>query len=227
MDYDKIKKFVDSQRSRDAHPIKAFSRSMINTTTLAAEIEDTEFTDKSRSLVLHLIVPHLVTIMECYFRDSLDAIFRLCKYESYVINLNKLIKKKYSVQDIIELEAEGLHFLQIIPRELSFQSLEQIISVYDNFVDTDFSSEIQKHQYRMKDYPDYIMEVTDDTLKGLSEMFFLRHEIIHNPNVKELNETTPDIGCYIDIVWGFIFCANQVIEKFIGDNLKKHKEVSN
>jgi len=225
MDYKKIKEFVASQRLRNPHPMRALTKSMISTATLVSEIENSEFTNNSEALVTHLIVPHLVTIMECYFRDSLDAIFRLCKKEAFIGVLNKLIKKKYSVEEIIELEAEGLHFLQIIPREMSFQSLEQITSVYDSFVDTKFSKEIQEHQYRMKDYPDDIMKVTDVTLKGLSEIFELRHEIIHNPNVKMLNEQVLDINKYIDIVWSFMFCANAIIENFIGNNLKDSIEI--
>ena len=116
MDYNKIKEFVASQRSRNPRPMKALTKSMISTATLVSEIEKSEFTNNSEALATHLIVPHLVTIMECYFRDSLDAIFRLCKKEAFMGILNKLIKKKYSVEEIIELEAEGLHFLQKKPR---------------------------------------------------------------------------------------------------------------
>jgi hypothetical protein len=59
-------------------------------------------------------------------------------------------KQKYTPQEIIELESEGLHFLQVIPRELSFQSIEQIAGAFDNFIPGGLIKQIQKRRIQIR-----------------------------------------------------------------------------
>jgi hypothetical protein len=224
MDYHKIKEFIAAQRSRDPRPLKSFENSLLAVIKTCEEMDSTELEAQSKALLTNLMITYLVTIIECYFRDSLDAIFRVCKHTAYLPALNKLLKQKYTAQEIIELEAEGLHFLQVIPRELSFQSLDQISGAYNNFIDG-FVKEIMKRQFRFASHQLKVMQVTDKTLSVMSELFSLRHSIVHNPNNKTLRDTIPDIDTYIEVVWDFVFCANITIEEFMGNNLKKSVKV--
>ena len=168
--------------------MKAFTDSMLIITTATQELDQAVFTPTTKALFQQMLIPRLVTAIECYFRDSLDAIFRLCKHTAFLPALNKLIKQKYSAQEIIELEAEGLHFLEIIPREMSFQALDLITAAYDNFIPTGFTNEMKQKQYRFKHHPDSMMEVTDQTLAQIAELFSLRHQIVHNPHGQMLSQ---------------------------------------
>ena len=221
MKHEDIREFVRSQRSRDPRPMNAFVSSMLSLTNASKELDGIEMSASSKTLLKHLIVIHVVTVLECYFRDSIDAIFRLCEHGAFVPALNKLAKQKYSIQEIVELEAAGLHILQVIPREMSFQSLEQISGAFDNFISAGFVKEVGKHQFRFKDLQSQIMEVSAKTLADLATLFSTRHELVHNPDEKVLRANPPDLECCIETVWNFVFCANAVIENFIGDNLKE------
>lgn len=207
--------------------MKAFVNSMLALTNTANELGGTEMSFPSKSLLMQLTVIHLITTLECYFRDSLDAIFRLCAHTAFLSALGKLVKQKFSLQEIVELEAKGLHILQVIPREMSFQSLEQISSAFDNFLIGGFVKEVEKRQFRLENMPSHVMEVNAKTLADLAALFAARHELVHNPNEKILRGALPDFEKHIETVWNFVFCANMAIEKFIGENLKDSIAKSN
>jgi hypothetical protein len=133
--------------------------------------------------------------------------------------LDKVVKTKYSVREILELEKEGLHFLETIPQQLSFQNLKQICSVYDNIFVRGFTKEIQEKQYRFKDLPDHIMQVAPETLASMEQLFSLRHELIHNPRSNH-RSSVDDFMEFLGHVWDFVFCSDQVIMGFVGDHLK-------
>jgi hypothetical protein len=220
MNYDEISRFVVAQRSRDPRPMNAFCQSMLGLANAATELQRSEMSPAGKSLLMHLTVVHLVTVMECYFRASVDAIVRLCKREAFLPALGRFAKQKYSVQDIVELEARGLHVLQVIPRELSFQSLEQIANVFDQFFPAGFVKVLGRRQFRFKDNPDYVMQVNSKELSELSALFEVRHEIVHNPSEASLLRASGLAESHVDAVWCFVFCANAAIEEFIGENLR-------
>jgi hypothetical protein len=221
MDFEKLKKYIELEQSRDSRPMHAYTDLFMSLLLTIKDLEKAELEESSKELTYSLMVPHIVTAMEVYFRDSLSAIFRLCKYESFSGKLNNLLKKKYSVDEIIELESEGLHFLQVIPSEMSFQSIQSIGGNYDNFFTSGFINEIQKNQFRYEHLPESIMSVTSETLASVAELFSTRHEIIHNPNSTYLSVKHEVLNSFTEASLKFVFCANMVIEDFIMNNAKK------
>lgn len=220
MDIEKIQDFIKSQRTRDSRPMTAFTTSIKVVTRSAGELQNAKLSEDSFALISHLMVIHLVTIIECYFRDALGCILQLCKYNVFVPCLNKLIKQKYSLQEIIELEAEGLHFLDVIPGEMSFQRIDQISAAFDNFFPCGFLNEIQKRRFRFKKIPHHEMFVDGKTLAILGSMFSLRHENVHNPNEETIRSDIPDLGKFIEMAWNLVFCADAAIGEFIGANIR-------
>ena len=202
--------------------MSAFTKSMLALAKAVEELEQLSASQEAKSLFMHLGAIHFVTVIECYFRDSLDAIFRLCRHEVFTPALGKLVKQKYSIQELVELEAEGLHILQIIPREMRFQSIEQISGAFDNFFPAGFIKEIRKRQYRFKGLESQIMEVNDKVLTDVAKLFSSRHELVHNPDEKYIRSAAKSYSAHLGSVWNFVFCANQTIEDFIGDNLKSN-----
>ena len=85
---------------------------------------------------------------------------------------------------------------------------------------------MRKSRFRFKDYPDHVMEITPEKLARVAALFSLRHEIVHNPNEKSLRESSPDLACFLTAAWDFVFCANQLIENFVRENLKASVSVA-
>jgi hypothetical protein len=112
-----------------------------------------------------------------------------------------------------------LHFLETIPQQLSFQSLNQICFIYDNFFVKGFSEEIQKYEYRFEDLPDHIMRVSPDTLASIEKLFSLRHELIHNPSSNHRSSEDAFMEFFFH-VWDFVFCSDKAIMRFVGDHIK-------
>ena len=203
----------------------SFGTQMITLIKSFEEIENSNLSEDTKILFSNLAVTRLVTLIECYYRDSLDAIFRLCKHTAYLPSIDKIIKAKYSVREILDLELQGLHFLETIPRQLSFQNIGQICSVYDHYFEKGFRKEIQENQFRFKDHPEHIMEVTDPTFSTIENLFELRHEIIHNPGMT-IRESKQDISSYLEQVWNLVFCSDQAIINFMETHVKEEVKLA-
>lgn len=203
----------------------SFCTQMISLTKSFEEMENSNLSEGTKSLFSNLAVTRLVTLIECYYRDSLDAIFRLCKPTAYLPSIDKIIKAKYSAREILELELQGLHFLEIIPQQLSFQSIGQICSVYDHYFEKGFRKEIQENKFRFKNYPEHIMEVTDPTFSTIENLFALRHEIIHNPGMT-VQKSKQDVSSYLEHVWNLVFCSDQAIINFMETHIKEEVKLA-
>lgn len=221
MEYEKILLFVRAQRSRHPQPMMAFTKSLLELLKSLSELQSLTASQPTKTIFTHLAQIHFVTVIECYFRDILGAIFKICNPEAFAPALGKLAKQKYSVQEIVELEAKGLHILQVLTGELKFQNLHQITSVFDNFFPSGFIKSISEHKYRFGDLPDKIMEVNSATLRVLNQVFSERHELVHNPSEELIRGAPQDMDAKWTSVWCFVFCSNMVIEEFIANNAKK------
>jgi hypothetical protein len=228
IEIDEIKLFLKMQRSRGGRPIDAYNVSSLKLAKGFDEILTFDLSSDSKALYYQLSVTRIATMLECFYRDSLDAIFRLCKPTAYISSIDKIVNSKYSVSEIITFEINGIHLLESISQGLSFQGIPQIFSVYDNFFPGGFRKELLSNEYRAipdgKSIDDQfeesdIIKITENDFKYLQSMYQDRHNFIHNPGGNL--ECVPDnFWHYLNAAWRLTFCSEKSLVKYMNGHIK-------
>jgi len=133
-DIEKLKEFLESSKSRGDRALTAFLNSMTAVNQSIIQMLAANLEPESRNILLNMLVVHIVTMIECFYRDSLTSIFTSCKPSAYLPQVDQIFERRLSISDVVSLQNEGLSILEIVPRELSFQSLNQISNVFDHFI---------------------------------------------------------------------------------------------
>lgn len=161
----------------------------------------------------------LVSAIECYYRDVLDGMFRLCKAEFVLPKIKQIHQAKYDALDIIDFFENEVQPYELIVLAQSFQNTESIERVFSKFVETGFWKSILNLQVRERDDPENVVTWTHKDMDGLKATFDLRHELVHNPGRASFmtDEIHSDLCRAAHMIWG----SDVTLMNLIGANARK------
>ena len=110
--------------------------------------------------------------------------------------------------------------LELISANQSFQNIESIDAVFSKFLKKSLWGKVIGMQVRIKDHPDNVSAFEASDLDGLSKVFNIRHELVHNPNSKE-KIITEEFVNLLQISHYMVFGSNIVITEMINTNMDK------
>lgn len=126
----------------------------------------------------------MVSAVEVYFKDVLDGIFRLCAPAFFEPHLKRLHATKYDISELVDFHRNGVHPLELIAANQSFQNTEVIESVFSKFLGKSLWGSVLDMKVRVKDAPETEYQFEAKLLSDLKKLFSLRHELVHDPSQK-------------------------------------------
>ncbi|WP_323664904.1 HEPN domain-containing protein [Aliarcobacter butzleri] len=218
MDSNKILKNRHARKSRNYRPIQAFNDLVSSTGSAIEELEQLGATKETKEVLLKSYIINIVTALEVYYRDMVDLFFRTCNPEVFQDKLKRLHEKTYKIDDLINLYVNNIHPLELITDNLNLQNINNIDKTFTILIGKPFLKEIKEIKWRIKDLSETESQITDNMMKGLSEIIEERHSLIHNPHSKLLL-SEESILKNIDSIYGIILASDLVLTKFINENL--------
>lgn len=228
MNRDQILKTRVNRKTRLARPFDNFYESIQQCITGASALLKGEVAPQFSLLLERSIVITAVTAIEVYYRDMLDAIFRHCTEEFLEPKLKHLHSEKYDIIDILDIYRHRIHPVELITSNQSFQNAERIDKVFSNFTSGNFwKIVLNLHVSLDPDFkPENVHVLKDDDLKGLQNIFKLRHELVHDPARKAFftYEVLQNLEKSQAMVWVSDLVLVQVIESNKRTDFKNQKE---
>ena len=168
----------------------------------------------------------MVTAVEVYSRDVLDGILRICSPDFFVPHLKRIHTKKYDIAELVEFSRKGIHPLELIAANQSFQNVNSIDSVFSKFLGNSIWKELFDFRIRFTDDPLKTEHTFEETLVAdLDRLFNLRHELVHDPKVSvdfdAETETLIVSAAYV------VFGVDFILMNMIANNECPHKKKSN
>lgn len=216
MNIDDIKNNINNRKSRLGQPIKIFDENMLSILKCLPKIENIQDLELKLLLQKSTIISS-VTYFEVYFRDMLDAIFRMCKREAYISIIDKIHPQKYTVSEYIELDDNGIHPLELISFNLNFQNINNVNKVFSILLNVDFINKVQDYKYRINNIE---FNTDSEIIKSVKTVLDYRHELVHNPK----NEYQPlDLNIINSVpnLWIFAFSCDRLILDYMSKYIKE------
>lgn len=219
MDIKKISENKDAKKSRSLRPVRAFHDLYTSSNLALEEVYTFNVSQSTKETLLKNHIINLVTAIEIYYKDMLDAIFRLCKPSSYESKLKKIHDKNYRINDIVNLYNNRIHPLELIVSSQSFQSIETIDKVFSTLLEKSFLTEIQqiKWKFNLEDKKEF--SISNHEIKIVKELFKERHQLIHNPRM-QYSFTKEEIEVKDVAIFGLIMASDLIFIQFINKNTK-------
>ncbi|WP_024851266.1 HEPN domain-containing protein [Hydrogenovibrio kuenenii] len=218
LDIDKILNDIDAKHSRHYIPINAFQSLYEKTENAIHELERLSVSSETKDTILKAHVINTVTAVEVYYRTLIDSIFKTCKPESFEKTLSKLHGSSYKIDDLIAMYKNCIHPLELVASNLNFQSVKNIDKYFSILLQNKFLDEIKSLHYRIKDKPATETQITFKEINDLNYIFNLRHQLIHNPNLKiSINED--ELLEKIDSINGVVMASDLVVRQFVLKNV--------
>ena len=181
MDHRQILQARKNRKTRLARPFENFLESFDQCEKAGEALLKGAFDPEFVPLLERSIVISAVTAIEVYYRDMLDGIFKYCSPEFFEPKLKYLHAEKYDIVELLNVYRHGIHPLELVSQNQSFQNTDQIERVFSKFLGKGFWDSVLNLQVRLKEKPEDIITWSNDDLEGLKATFTLRHELIHNP----------------------------------------------
>lgn len=182
MDIKQILQARTNRKTRVARPFATFFENFEQCTVAAELILSGSLDTRIVSLVERSAVISSVTAIEVYYRDILDFIFRYCSPGFFEPHLRHLYPEKLDIADMLEAYRHNVHPLELVSSSQSFQNAERIDRVFSKFLGSKgLWSSVLQLQVRMKNDPSTEGGFTSEELGALKRLFFLRHELVHDP----------------------------------------------
>ncbi|MEZ9337200.1 hypothetical protein AB4176_04885 [Vibrio splendidus] len=102
MNINKINKNIAAKNSRNPRPFATFFDISESTSKAMAEVSSLSVSDETLVTLKNNQIINMVTAVEVYFRDMLDAIFKMCERESFEGKLKKLHDKTDTPKETAE-----------------------------------------------------------------------------------------------------------------------------
>jgi len=217
MNIEKIIHNKHAKKSRDLRPLRAFVDLYEANNSAMEEIHKLTVSNSTKEALLKSNIINLVTAIEVYYRDMLDAIFRLCKVSSYESSLRKIHDKNYKIDSILNLYNKKIHPLELIVDAQNFQNLETIDKVFSIILKKSFLKSILQIEWKFDLEDKNSSSISDQEIKIVKKVFEERHQLIHNPNMK-YSITKDEIEDKVNAVFGLIMASDLVFIQFINEN---------
>ena len=220
MDINKINKNRDARNSRHPRPFATFMDISQATTNAMEEIATLELSVNTKNTLKNNQIINMVTAVEVYFRDMIDAIFRMCDRDVFDSKLRKLHDKNYKIDEVIAIYENKIHPLELISASHSFQNTENINKVFSTLTDDRFIAKLLKLKWKMSGSEDKdAHQLYKQDVDNLQELFEIRHFLIHNPHKTE-SISQEKFEELINSMYGFIMAADLFFTQFINSNSK-------
>ncbi|PTO95124.1 hypothetical protein CWO08_12380 [Vibrio sp. 10N.286.48.B8] len=220
MNINKINKNIAAKNSRNPRPFATFFDISESTSKAMAEVSSLSVSDETLVTLKNNQIINMVTAVEVYFRDILDAIFKMCERESFEGKLKKLHDKNYKIDEVIAIYENKIHPLELISTSLGFQNTDNINKVFSTLLGDRFIPNLLKLKWKLaKDSDEEASKLYMSDVENLQELFDIRHHLIHNPHKMS---TIPDekIEVLFESMYGFILASDFAFTEFINANSK-------
>jgi hypothetical protein len=223
VDIDKIVENRKARDSRDSRPFATFMEMYLATEKAQREVAELGASIETQETILKSHVINIVTAVEVYYRDMLDAIFKMCSPSSFEHKLKKLHDKSYKIDDLIAMYKKSVHPLELIASNHSFQNTNNIDRVFTIITEKPFLKQVRQMKWRLKDKPESESEVTHEDLLALQDLFEYRHTLIHNPN-QSLKAPIRDIEKQINSALGVVMASDLIMSQYLNANIDPELE---
>ncbi|OOE44948.1 HEPN domain-containing protein [Salinivibrio kushneri] len=223
MDIDKIIENRKARESRNNRPFATFMEMYLATEKAQREVAELRASTETQETILKSHVINIVTAVEVYYRDILDAIFKMCAPSSFENKLKKLHDKSYKIDELVAMYAKGIHPLELIASNHSFQNTNNIDKVFTIVTEKPFLKQVRNMKWRIADKPESESEVTHEDITALQDLFEYRHTLIHNPN-QSLKAPIKDIEKQINSALGVVMASDLILSQYVNDNIEPEPE---
>lgn len=226
---EKLLKLRDNRRIRQGEKPKPFStvhEEVMKCVYAGNAIVDGTIVSDHVDLIERSVVISSVSAIEVYFRDMLDFVFQYCEQDFFIPHLKTLHQNKYEITDLIEVHRHGIHPLEIISADMSFQSSEKIEKIFSKFLGRSLWGAVLDQRVRIKDNTESEVSFRHEEFEGLKRVFTLRHQLVHDPiRVKFLTEAIMgDIMGALFMIFGADVILSDMIARNVDPLLKKEFE---
>ncbi|NQT62157.1 MAG: hypothetical protein HQ556_04290 [Candidatus Marinimicrobia bacterium] len=184
MDIEKVLLARENRKSRINKPFQNYLR-FEKSCLEAGESLLIEHDYPHRTLLERSIVISFVSAIEVYFKDMLDLVFKYCDPAWFRKHLKSIHPNKYTISDLVDMYEQSIHPLELISFGQSFQNSDQIETVFSKLNGKPFWSSVLGLRARVKDRPETEVGWSHEQLDSLKYVFKLRHELVHDPTMKE------------------------------------------
>lgn len=181
MNFEKVIANRDVREGRHARPYLNFREAADQCIAAGKDIVENDEQPCHQKLLERAVVITFVTHIEVYFRDMLDAIFRHCDPDYFLPQIKHIHKDKYTIEDLLYIFETGIHPLELVSSDMSFQNAEVIEKVFSKFLGSSLWGAAIGAEIRIKGKPETACSFEPEYLEGLKRVFKLRHELVHNP----------------------------------------------
>jgi len=216
-DFDQVITNREIRALRQSRPYRNLREAVDQCKAAGRDLLGNVTADAYPKLLERSVIITFVTHVEVYFRDMLDAIFRQCDPAFFIPKLKDIHNYKYNIEDLIDIYKRQIHPLELVSSDASFQSIEKIDKVFSKFVGNSVWTEAIDLKVRIKDMPETAVSFEPEYLKALERVFFLRHELVHNPRKNFI--FTAEILKDIDNADGLLFAVDVVLCKVLADHV--------
>ncbi|QFT97397.1 hypothetical protein FIU85_08795 [Roseovarius sp. THAF8] len=217
MDFDKVLANREIREARNARPYVNYREGVDQCIAAGRDIVRNEQPSSHQRLLERSVVITFVTHIEVYFRDMLDAVFRVCKPDYFLPHLKHIHQSKYSIEELIHIYQKQIHPLELVSSDMSFQNTDKIEKVFSRFLGGSLWNAAINIQVRIPNRPETAVSFEAEYLEGLKRIFELRHELVHNP--KNSPHLTPDLLKDITNADGLILAVDCVLSKMLSDHM--------
>lgn len=202
--------------SRLGNAFRTFDRSFREVMDASAYLASTSHPEPITHLIEKSIVISCVTSIETYYRDMLHLMFKYCSPEFFRPKLKLIYPEKFDIDELVDVYQHNLHPLEIVLSSQSFQNISKIERVFSKFLNTGFWPRLVGLQMRIKDKPDSGVQIQQSHIDSLSDLFTLRHELVHEPGRKNFIDSGLIDKLYDS--WLVIFASDMVLSQLIEDH---------
>jgi hypothetical protein len=218
MDLNRIERARRVRRSRESRPFKAFYEQFQAHFQSEDELSASTVSSGTKWLLQRAFVISVVTATEVYFRDMLDAIFRMCKSEVFLPKLRDLHKAKYDIDDLVSIYVHRVHPCELILDGLSFQRVDTVERVFSALLGKPFWKSVAPVQVRVKDEPSKVLEIKPEAVSKYGQLLQLRHQLIHNPDAHKRELSAEELDWLYETP-ALILACDLLLTSYISENI--------
>lgn len=218
MDINRIERARRVRQSRESRPFKAFYQQFEAHFRSEEELAASTVSSETKWLLQRSFVISLVTATEVYFRDMLDAIFRMCKPDVFLPKLRDLHKAKYDIDDLVSIYVKRVHPCELILDGLSFQRVDTVERVFSALLGKPFWKSVAPVQARVKDEPSKVVEIKPEAVSKYGHLLQLRHELIHNPDAHKRELSAEELDWLYETP-ALILACDLLLSSYISENV--------
>lgn len=218
MNLNRIERARRVRRSRESRPFKVFYDQFHAHFQAEEELAGSAVSPTTKWLLQRAFVISTVTATEVYFRDMLDAVFRMCKPKAFLPKLRDIHKAKYDIDDLVSIYVNHVHPCELILDGLSFQRVDTIEHVFSALLGRPFWKSVAPLQVRLKDKPSNVLEIKPEAVTKYGRLLQLRHELIHNPDAHKRELSAEELDWLYETP-ALILACDILITSFLSTNI--------